>query len=172
MLNSVPYVLISKPKAFFLVDHQVLKNAQMCSQANLLASYEAFFSILVENLQISEKSGPLIFRILNYSPDMTFFEFQQNLSAKYRSEFLSDFNVRHGVGTAKRCTFAFCAPLGTRTHQAHCPHTSGTSNIFRILVFMYFPRKNSMCLMCAYNVPDVCAYLGSRTKQKYSRLRF
>ena len=54
MLNSVPYVLISKPKAFFLVDHQVLKNAQMCSQANLLASYEAFFSILVENLQISE----------------------------------------------------------------------------------------------------------------------
>ena len=77
MLNSVPYVLISKPKAFFLVDHQVLKNAQKCSQTNLLACNRAFFSILVENLQISEKkwsanfqnsqlfAGYDIFRVLN-----------------------------------------------------------------------------------------------------------
>ena len=75
MLISVPHVLISKPKAFFLVDHQVLKNAQKCSQTNLLASYEEFFRFWSKICKSRKKSGPLIFRILNYSPDMTFFEF-------------------------------------------------------------------------------------------------
>ena len=75
MLNSVPYVLISKPKAFFLVDHQVLKNAQKCSQTNLLASYEAFFSIPVENLQILEKKWSANFQNSQLFVGYDIFEF-------------------------------------------------------------------------------------------------
>ena len=75
MLNSVPFVLYSKAKAFFLVDRQVLKTVQKPSQTNPFPCDRAFFWIPVENLHISEKVDQLIFRILNYSRDMTFFEF-------------------------------------------------------------------------------------------------
>ena len=77
MLNSVPFVLYSKAKAFFLVDRQILKTVQKPSQTNPFPKYRAFFWIPVENLHISEKkvvrgfsnsrlfAGYDIFRVFN-----------------------------------------------------------------------------------------------------------
>ena len=50
-------------------------------------------------------------------------------------------------------------------------HTSGTWNVYdKIIKKSYF--FSVMCLMCAYNVPDVCTYLGVLMSQKYGPRRF
>ena len=75
MLISVPYVLIWKPKSFFLVDRRVFKTTQKCSQTNPFPRYEAFFLILVENKQIS--------KFLKYS----FFSIQREKSFKFEASY-------------------------------------------------------------------------------------
>ena len=89
MLISVPYVLISKAKAFFLEGRQVLKTEQKPSQTNPFSCNRAFFSILFEKMQIREKKWSADFRILDYSLDMTFLEFStKSLSGLQRRVFV------------------------------------------------------------------------------------
>ena len=119
-------------------------------------SIERFFWFCSKKCQSEKKSDPLIseFSIIRWI--WLFWSFQQSLWAGYRGEFLSDFSVRHIIGTAKGWPLTFCEPPSMRTHQAQRRDTLVTSSCQRI-------RKNcnslkiqstwcvpTLCLMCAH----------------------
>ena len=106
---------------------------------------------------------------LQHGPKSSIFLENDDFSPKsrwtHRALGMSVFDARHGVGKEIVCTFHFL----TFQKPHKYAHTSGTSNNH----VQYF--TNSMifdvpgvCLVCAYNVPVVCTYLGVRTILKYS----
>ena len=153
MLNSVPYVYIWKCIGFFLVDHQVLKNAQKCSQTNLLASNRAFFSILVENLQISEKkwsanfqnsqlfAGYDIFRVFNKIC-------QRDIEASSRPILTCD--------TALEPQSAVLALYEHPQVCAHIRHIVGIHQAHRHFSQKIQKNWDSQKSRCAWCVPTMC----------------
>ena len=71
------------------------------------------------------------------------------IKLSYRNEFLSDFNVRHGVGTAKGCTFTLYAPPSMRTHQAHIRHIE----FFSEFQFLFIFWQKIWCAWCVQILP-------------------
>ena len=91
-------------------------------------------------------------------------DFSQILQRTHRALGMSDFDARRTVGKEIVHSFHFLTPQGQQKYV----HTSGTQKAQR-----YFFQKSyqiavpGVCLMCAYNVPDVCTYFWVRTILKY-----
>ena len=93
-----------------------------------------------------------------------FFHFSPNLKLSYRALGMSVFIARRTVGKEIVYTFQFLID--------HIPpryvHTCGTQKAHHI--FFKNASKTDVphvCLMCAYNVPDVCTYWGTPLREKY-----
>ena len=89
MLISVPYVLISKAKAFFLEGRQVLKTEQKPSQTNPFSCNGAFFSFLFEKMQIREKKWSADFQNSRLFAKNDIFQLFLIMVVSHIGEFLS-----------------------------------------------------------------------------------
>ena len=87
----------------------------------------------------------------------------------HRALGMSVFDVRHGVGKEIVHTFRLWIDNSATRHV----HTCGTQKAHRwFWENSYQNAVPGVCLMCAYNVPDVCGYLGVRTILKYNIIAF
>ena len=77
---------------------------------------------------------------------------------------MSDFDVGRTVGKEIVSSFHFLTPQGLHKYL----HTSGTQKAHPC--FFQKSYQNAVpgvCLMCAYNVPDVCTYFFDKFILKY-----
>ena len=87
----------------------------------------------------------------------------------HRALGMSVFDVRHGVGKE----IVHTVRLWIDNSATRYVHTCGTQNAHRwFWENSYQNAVPGVCPMCAYNVPDVCRYLGVRTILKYNIIAF
>ena len=87
----------------------------------------------------------------------------------HRALGMSVFDVRHGVKKEIVHTSRFWIDNSATRYV----HTCGTQKAHRwFWENSYQNAVPGVCLMCAYNVPDVCRYLGVRTILKYNIIAF
>ena len=78
---------------------------------------------------------------------------------------MSGFDVRCTVGKEIVSSFHFLTPQGLHKYL----HTSGTQKAHPCFFQKSYQNAvRGVCLMCAYNVPDVCTYFFDKFILKYA----